>query len=258
MIKNIKVNDPDLLFIILETNPYKILSVNENATIEEINKMYLYLANNHHPANYPHLRGKPEFKNIEFIFQKISDAYNLLKDTEERKRYNNDHQINNKIKPAEWEINIRETKPSISKEELFPKEVVTNFAATKTETLNDTVESEWQKMMDGIKKGQEKIEKGRAYQAMEQAKKFISEHDYDQAINILKQIIEKYPGESQFHSQLGLAMQGLGWNGYAQAEFKVALYYNPKDEVALKDYLKVSQPKKAHQRSGFFNNILKH
>ena len=31
-------------------------------------------------------------------------------------------------------------------------------------------------------------------------------------------------------------MKKKSWNGYAQAEFKVALNYDPKDKIALKNY----------------------
>lgn len=235
MIKNIKVNDPDLLYIILETNPYKILGVDEAANIEEINKKYSYLVKEHHPDNFPHLRGQNDFKNIEFIFEKITDAYNLLKNSEERKRYDADHHI---IQNKEWDINIRQTQPS-------------RRLSDTLEISTKEIDYELLAIMDQIKKGQEESDRYRANTTLEQAKRFIENHDYNQAINILRQLIDKYPQESEFHSYLGLAMQGIGWNGYAEAEFKVALYYNPKDEIALKHY-KTEINEKVEKKNHFF------
>ena len=79
-------------------------------------------------------------------------------------------------------------------------------------------------------------EKASAYNALEHAKKYIIQLKFDEAINLLLQITDKFPQEALFHSYLGLAMQRKGWTGYSQAEFKVALHYNPQEQIALQFY----------------------
>lgn len=60
---------------------YDILGVNENASHEEIKRIYRSLAKKYHPdAN----KGD---KNSEAKFKEISEAYNVLRDPDKRKRY---------------------------------------------------------------------------------------------------------------------------------------------------------------------------
>lgn len=66
-----------------ESSFYDILGVNENATAEEIKKVYRKLAVEHHPD-----KGGDEEK-----FKKISEAYDILGDEEKRRKY--DHQRKN-------------------------------------------------------------------------------------------------------------------------------------------------------------------
>ena len=60
---------------------YKILGVNRSATAEEIKKAYHDLAMRYHPDFNP---GNPE---SEYIFKKISSAYAVLSDSEQRLEY---------------------------------------------------------------------------------------------------------------------------------------------------------------------------
>ncbi len=64
-----------------ETNYYKELGVNKNATEEEIKKAYRKLAMKYHPD---HAKGD---KSAEEKFKKISEAYAVLSDKEKRKQY---------------------------------------------------------------------------------------------------------------------------------------------------------------------------
>ncbi|MDY6831152.1 MAG: J domain-containing protein [Thermodesulfobacteriota bacterium] len=65
-----------------ETDYYKILGVEKNATDEEIKKAYRKLAMKYHPDH-----SKGDKKAAEEKFKKISEAYAVLKDKEKRKQY---------------------------------------------------------------------------------------------------------------------------------------------------------------------------
>jgi curved DNA-binding protein len=64
-----------------ETDYYKILGVNKNASKEDIKKSYRKLAMKYHPD---HTKGN---KSAEEKFKKISEAYAVLSDEEKRKQY---------------------------------------------------------------------------------------------------------------------------------------------------------------------------
>ncbi|MCS7229151.1 MAG: molecular chaperone DnaJ [Candidatus Kryptonium sp.] len=60
---------------------YKILGVNENATLEEIKQAYKKLAMKYHPDR------NPGDKQAEEKFKEINEAYSVLSDPEKRKQY---------------------------------------------------------------------------------------------------------------------------------------------------------------------------
>ncbi len=64
-----------------ETDYYKILGVNKDASNEDIKKAYRKLAMKYHPD---HTKGD---KNAEEKFKKVSEAYAVLSDKEKRKQY---------------------------------------------------------------------------------------------------------------------------------------------------------------------------
>jgi curved DNA-binding protein CbpA len=63
-------------------NYYKILGVSKNASQEEIKKGYRKLAVKYHPDK------NPDVKETENRFKEINEAYQVLKDPEKRKKYN--------------------------------------------------------------------------------------------------------------------------------------------------------------------------
>lgn len=62
---------------------YKILGVSKNASDEEIKKQFRKLANKYHPDK------NPNDKSAETKFKEINEAYEVLKDKEKRKKYDN-------------------------------------------------------------------------------------------------------------------------------------------------------------------------
>jgi hypothetical protein len=67
---------------------YKILNVNSEASQDEIQKQYHFLANAYHPDKFP----DPDQKaNAENIFKEINEAYEVLGDTTKREEYDKEH-----------------------------------------------------------------------------------------------------------------------------------------------------------------------
>lgn len=60
---------------------YKILGVDKTASAEEIKKVYRKLARKHHPDV------NPNDKDAHALFQQINEAYEVLSDSEKRKKY---------------------------------------------------------------------------------------------------------------------------------------------------------------------------
>lgn len=201
------------LYILDEINCYKILGLEGTCDVDSISKKYRELAKSFHPdAN--HGISEKDKNEINRLFQKITNAFNILKDPEERKKH--DH-----------ELNILKFKNKPINE---PKKVNNTESSQFSFTFSQV------KYVDPkeVQKEREKKELELAENRLSQAKKYIDEDRNDEAIAILRDLVEKYNTNASYHSYLGLAMHNKGWTGYAQAEFKVSLHYNPNDEIALK------------------------
>ena len=66
------------------------------------------------------------------------------------------------------------------------------------------------------------------------ARKFHEQGLMDEAITHLQDAINLNPQIAKYHSYLGLMAMKKNWNAYAIAEFKVALSFDPDDEIAGK------------------------
>lgn len=70
-----------------DQNNYEILGVRENASEAEIRKAYFKLAKEYHPDRHLQ-KDKPELKNeLEALFARITEAYNILIDEEKKREY---------------------------------------------------------------------------------------------------------------------------------------------------------------------------
>lgn len=65
---------------------YKVLDVSRNATPEEIKKQYRKLASRYHPDRY---KTDSEKKTAQAKFQKIEEAYRVLKNPKTKEAYDN-------------------------------------------------------------------------------------------------------------------------------------------------------------------------
>ncbi|MFN8672992.1 MAG: DnaJ domain-containing protein [Candidatus Sericytochromatia bacterium] len=220
------------LYVLNETNLYKILGVAEDSNLETISKAYKSIAKELHPDLNQDLSPE-EHSQAAKIFQKITASFNTLKDNEERSRYDSELKIKN-IRAENLKRDMEEAKEkdaSKNREGINPDGSI-SFTFKKMKFVD----------MEKAKEEKEKHEKEKATSKFEEAKKLISEKKYDQAVELLRNLTESFPNEAKYHSQLGLALDGKGWGGYAQAEFKVALHYDPNDEIAKKYYTPPTTP----------------
>ena len=87
-------------------NYYEILEVNENASIEVIDKAYRVLAKKYHPDVY-----EGDKKQAEAMMQKLNEAYDVLSDVNKRSNYD---AILKRKKQIELEKSITENKKNSS------------------------------------------------------------------------------------------------------------------------------------------------
>jgi len=70
-------------------NPYKILGIEKDSSISEIKKAYKKLALKYHPDKNIHDKEDAEKK-----FKQISEAYQILSDSDKKKLYDNSGTVN--------------------------------------------------------------------------------------------------------------------------------------------------------------------
>lgn len=209
-----KISLKEKLYVLNEDNHYKILNVEEDSTLEEIHKMYKKIAICLHPDRNTNLSDTEKTQLVK-VFSKITASYNLLKNEEERKKY--DEELKIRLQRADLIKRIQEEKNN-------PKEEKKDFDMTnivKNAKFINVEEARKQKAEEFFQKGLNKLNK----------------NHLDEAIDLLKKSTETYHNIAKYHSYLGLAMEKKGWNGYAQAEFKIALNYDKNDPIANKHHI---------------------
>lgn len=210
------------LHLLNELNHYKILGVNENSSLDEITKSYRLLAKKLHPDMYISV-DSVEKQKINQLFQIVTYSFNLLKDAAKRQDYNKELELKkspNKVDIADINRPFSNINPNND-----PR-TKGGFTFTKLEAVD----------IDKIREEKDRKDKENAKINFEKSKTLIIEKKTDEAIAILRNLTDKFSTVAEYHSYLGLAMQEKGWHGYAQAEFKVALHFNPNDSISLKNY----------------------
>ncbi|MFN8575324.1 MAG: DnaJ domain-containing protein [Candidatus Sericytochromatia bacterium] len=211
------------LNLINETNYYKVLGLKDFSSLEEITKEYRSLAKKLHPDMYPTATDQ-EKKEINQVFQKVGHVFNELKDLDKKKAYDSELSLQNS--KSQVKINVPEIKTQANTPYKDPRVKEGGFTFNKFESVD----------LDKIKAEKEAKDREIADSKFNEAKKLFQNKDYDHAINILRELTERFSKVAEYHSYLGLAMLEKGWHGYAQAEFKVALHFDPKDKIALENY----------------------
>jgi tetratricopeptide (TPR) repeat protein len=199
----------EILFIKNETDPYKLLGINYDAELESITKAYRNLAKKYHPDLYSHKKDSNQSKEIELIFTKITVAFNKLKDPNIRKQlhFEKKHNIDKK-KEEQKPVSTKLPVDTIKKEDFNFSFLFNNTKLIPETKVNRQAE-------DYFNKGLELLNKYR----------------YEDAVMNLKSAIKLEPQVAKYHSYLGLVYKIKGWDTYAGAEFKIALHYDPNDQI---------------------------
>jgi tetratricopeptide (TPR) repeat protein len=250
------------------TDYYKVLNVERNVDDKNLYAAYSTMVKKY--ALPPGASAAVEHRReIEFaIYQK---AFTVLSNPNERKKYDLQLELND-VKVQEERLNKNEAErrrehlknanlqsQSPIKNDPRLKDSVGGFSLTQFKIVEID-----QNKLDVVKKEREQNEKIKSEAKFAKAKQYLSQGNDDAAIDYLKELVEKYPKVAEYHSYLGLAMQTKGWTGYSQAEFKVALHFNPKDEIALKYYQNPDSPAKQaakpqakpeEKKGGFFSKL---
>lgn len=214
------INIKERLYIIEEEDHYKILGVKDSADLEEISKAYRKLAKIFHPDKH-FQKNDQEREQLEIIFTKITRSFNLLKEPNERKKYDLQKKLGER-KKQQTIIKVNQDKQTI-------------FRQQKENQIKPVLSGNENKIETRKKKAEELF--GKAINLYESA-------ENEQAISLLRYAIELNPDEAIYHSYLGLALLKKGWNGYAMSEFQVALKLKPDDPLAKKHYVKQEVEKK--------------
>jgi curved DNA-binding protein CbpA len=102
----------------------------------------------------------------------------------------------------------------------------------------DKISQKMQKSRVEEEISEKKIFRGKEEKLFHDGKNFLLQKKLDDAIEIFRELIKVNHKNAVYHSYLGLSMLEKGWDGYASAEFKIALHYDKHDPVALKHFKK--------------------
>jgi tetratricopeptide (TPR) repeat protein len=205
----------ELEAIIQETDLFKVLGLEFTASPEDVRMAYKKLAKQAHPDMFTDFVLKEK---AEQAFIRIGEAFNTLRDPFKRKDYERTldrvREAEERAREAERAKQAKAQAPPAPSAKMPPKPQVSKEAAEKA--LN--------------------ARKEQAEVHFKQGKQHESKNMLDEAVREYQECIRLCNEEAKYHSQLGLVLQKKKWTGYAQAEFKVALHFDPTDKIALKNY----------------------
>jgi len=208
--------------ILAETDLFRILGLDFDASPDDIRSAYKKLAKQAHPDMFTdaHLKTKAEK-----AFISISDAFNTLRDPFKRKDY---ERTLDRVRQAEADAAKAAAKAAESAK-----------AAHSSTAPPASAETPKAQPSPAAAESAAKARQARQEQAdlhFQNGKEYEKRNELDEAIREFQEAIRLSNDVAKYHSQLGLALQKKNWGGYAQAEFKVALHFDPTDKLALKHY----------------------
>jgi len=209
--------------IIQESDLFRVLGLEFTASPEDVRMAYKRLAKLAHPDMFI----EPELKTkAEQAFIRISEAFNTLRDPFKRKDY---ERTLDRVREAEEKAREAEKKASeAEKAKVDPTPPVgTRPFPGAPPRPQSTPQAEEKALQARKEQADGHFKQGKQYEVKNLLDDAVRE--YQEAIRLCNDV-------AKFHSQLGLALQKKNWGGYAQAEFKVALHFDPTDKVALKNY----------------------
>lgn len=225
---------------------FATLGVSQEAQDSELKKAYLKLAKKYHPDKF--LEENEEKLEAQRLFSKITVAYDTLSDPKKRQHYLELRRLLASHLPEN-----QVSSSSNLQNSTISNEPQTHHQNTPVQQVNKVPEEEKRETHSA-----DKVKEEQARALFNLGMDFIKKKKLDQAIDYFKQAIATKDNISEFHTQLGLAYQQKNWTGMAQAEFKLALKYNPTDRVAksnLGSSGKDSKSESGEKKGGFFANL---
>lgn len=202
----------ELQRILKEDNLFLMLNTHSGATSEEIRAAYKKLVKQIHPDRF---LDNQEKQLAEEAFKRVGVAFSTLQDPLLRKDYE------------------RRYAPSSAAPSGNGSAAGSASASTAPPDAGPRTQPTGQ---PGSSANAQKVKQELAHKHYEAGKEYERKNLMDEAIKEYKEALRIDNDVAKYHSQLALALQKKGWTGYAQAEFKVALHFDPTDKVALKHY----------------------
>ncbi|MBF2052473.1 MAG: DnaJ domain-containing protein [Candidatus Sericytochromatia bacterium] len=200
----------ELQRILKEDNFFLMLNTHSGASSEEIRAAYKKLVKQVHPDRFIDSQEK---QLAEEAFKRVGVAFSTLQDPLLRKDYE------------------RRYAPTTA-----PSSNGSQDPATATTSSNHAPPRAQPAGQQGSSAAAKKTKQELAHKHYDAGKDYERKNLMDEAIKEYKEAIRIDNDVAKYHSQLALALQKKGWTGYAQAEFKVALHFDPTDKIALKHY----------------------
>lgn len=231
--------------ILREENLFSILNVLSDASTEDIRTAYKKLVKEVHPDRFS---DRVEKTKAEEAFKRLGVAFNTLRDPLQRKDYERiiQRQFGSSYTGgfSSSSASGRASSTTSARPEPAPSPVQRPPGPKpppnapkpppkapnpphSTKPLGGDPKAGKAREETLIELAERHYQSGRAFERKNQMDDAVKE--YQEAIRIRNET-------AKYHSQLGLALDKKGWTGYAQAEFKVALHFDPTDALALKHY----------------------
>lgn len=208
----------DLERILKEENFFKILDTTSEASTEEIRAAYKKLVRQIHPDRFIEEGSK---KRAEEAFKRVGVAFDTLRDPLMRKTY--ERAIGRYEAPSQSPATGRSGTTSSGTHTADSSASTPSPGQQKSEPR-----SEAKKTSD--------VKKDQAQQHYQSGRDYERKNKPDEAITQYKEAIRLDKDAAKYHSRLAYVLDIKGWTGYAQAEYKVALHFDPTDSLALKHY----------------------
>ncbi len=201
--------------ILQEENLFLILNIGIDATTDEVRSAYKKLVRVSHPDRYQEEELKQK---AETAFKRVGVAFDTLQDPLMRKTY--ERTVERSMRPSSTGASSTTTAPKAPAQ-----------AAPAAPPRPQS------KKPQAAPAASDEIKREQADKYYQAGKGFDRKNLLEDAIREFKDAIRMVNDVAKYHSSLAHALDRKGWTGYAQAEFKVALHFDPTDRLALKHYI---------------------